>query len=85
MTVKARKQYILFFALSTDAECTFELYKQLINGLPVCEDEVPKLYNANLPLAEPNDKMTIEDAFGYWTECKGELWLLPLTVTLYII
>ena len=74
MSVKAGNRLItLFFVLSIAAECTLELYKQLLMAKPVCEDEIQKLYEASLDLAEPNDKLTIEDIYGAWTLCKSKM------------
>jgi len=80
-----QKTAALFFALFADAECKFEAFEEIFLAKPFCKDEIRNLYDVSLAMAKPNDKMTIEDAFGYWKRCKSKPWLLLLTIMLDII
>ena len=75
----------LFFALFADAECKFEAFEQIFQAKPFCKEEIRNLYDVSLAMAKPIDKMTIEDAFGYWQNCKSKPWLLPFIIMLDIV
>ena len=62
----------MYFALLTDAVCSLENYKKLFMERPICEDEIEKLYEVSIALAEPYDLGTIADSDAFWVMCKGE-------------